>query len=118
MNNTRRVIDWPRRGDLTVRIPRADLLDDDGDVIAVAAVSTITARVHAAGTAEPPLVLAGRSDVTLARDIPTDAWVGALEYSADLDALTAARVIVTAIIDSRPQCILDAAVRFVQAGGR
>lgn len=118
MNNTRRVIDWPRRGDLVVRIPRSVLLDDEGEVIAAAVVSTITARVHAAGTAEPPGSITGREPVTLGRDIPTDSWVGALEYAEDLDTLTAARVIVTATIDGRPQCILDAAVRFVQAGGR
>ena len=59
---------WERGTGLAVRINHAELVDDDGAVIAQGRVSFITALVCVAGDAQPPAPLGRRTPVALAWD--------------------------------------------------
>jgi hypothetical protein len=108
---------WPRGTDLPVRIHQAELVDDDGAVILQGRVASMTAQVCVAGDAQPPAAFGARAAVPLVWDATKQRWRGVLAYAADLDAVAAVRIVVTATVDGRPARPLECEARFVAADG-
>jgi hypothetical protein len=113
-----RVILWDRGNDLALAHLLSELVDDLGVPLTQGDVSAMEARVYTAGTAEPPVAMAGRSAVTMTFDGTRNAWRGSLQYGSDLDALSEVRVIVTVTVASRTQRLMDAQARFARPDGR